>query len=131
MWSSQIPSTRRRYFTDRGFNIHDSASMYCARVQLPPFTRGKKQLSKEEVDVSRQLSRVRIHVERIIGVVRQKYMIFQSTLPVNFIMCSKNQDISVIDKVVTICCAFCNCCKSVVSFEYFLYDIIHNDVVKR
>ena len=43
---------------DRGFNIHDSASMYCARVQLPPFTRGKKQLSKGEVDVSRQLSRV-------------------------------------------------------------------------
>ena len=91
--------------------------MYCARVQLPPFTKGKKQLSKEEVDVSRQLSRVRIHVERVIGGVRQKYTIFQSTLPVNFIMCSKNQDISVIDKVVTICCALCNCCKSVVSFE--------------
>ena len=102
---------------DRGFNIHDSASMYCARVQLPLFTRGKNQLSKEEVDVSRQLSRVRIHVERVIGVVRQKYTILQSTLPVNFIMCSKNQDISVIDKVVTICCALCNCCKSVVSFE--------------
>ena len=65
----------------------------------------------------RALSRVQIHVERVIGVVRQKYTIFQSTLPVNFIMCSKNQDIIVIDKVVTICCALCNCCKSVVSFE--------------
>ena len=83
-------------------------SLYCAKVKPPPFTRGKKQLSKEEVDVSRQLSRVRIHVERVIGVVRQKYTILQSTLPVNFIMCSKKQDISVIDKVVTICCALCN-----------------------
>ena len=41
---------------DRRFNIHDSATMYCAQVKLPPFTRGKKQLSKAQVDVSRQLS---------------------------------------------------------------------------
>ena len=27
---------------DRGFNIHDSASLYCAEVKLPPFTEGKK-----------------------------------------------------------------------------------------
>ena len=27
---------------DRGFNIHDSVSLYCAKVKLPPFTRGKK-----------------------------------------------------------------------------------------
>ena len=76
---------------DRGFNIHDSAGMYCAEVKLPPFTRGKKQLSKKEVDVSRRLSRVRIHVERVIEVVRQKYTILQSTLPINFIMCSENR----------------------------------------
>ncbi len=50
---------------DRGFNIHDSAGLYCAEVKLPPFTRGKKQLSKAEVDIARKLSRVRIHVERV------------------------------------------------------------------
>ena len=102
---------------DRGFNIHDSASMYCAEVKLPPFTKGKKQLSKAQVDLSRQLSRVRIHVERIIGVVRQKYTILHSTLPINSIMCSEAQEDSVIDKVVTVSCALCNCCNSVVSFD--------------
>ena len=91
--------------------------MYCAEVKLPPFTKGKKQLSKKEVDVFRQLSRVRIHVKRVIGVVRQKYTVLQSMLPVNFIMCSETEDISAIDKVVTISCALCNCCKSVVSFD--------------
>lgn len=106
---------------DRGFNIHDGASMYCARVTLPPFTRGKKQLSQQEVDVARQLSRVRIHVERVIGVVWQKYTILQSTLPVNF-MCTDTEDISTIDKVVTICCVLCNCCKSVVS-NTFLHKV--------
>ena len=64
---------------DRGFNIHDSVNMYCGEVKLPPFTKGKKQLSKAQVDYSRQLSQVRIHVERIIGVIRQKYTILQST----------------------------------------------------
>ena len=102
---------------DRGFNIHDSAGMFCAEVQLPSFTKGKKQLSKAQVDMSRQLSQVRIHVERVIGVVRQKYTILQSTLPINFIMCSETEENSVIDKVVTVCCALCNCCDSVVSFD--------------
>ena len=31
---------------NRGFSIHDSAGLYCAEVKLPPFTKGKKQLSK-------------------------------------------------------------------------------------
>ena len=102
---------------DRGFTIQDKAGMFCAEVKIPPFTRGKKQLSKLEVDTTRQLSRVRIHVERVIGMVRQKYTILQSTLPVNMIMCSTDEEVSTIDKIVTICCALCNHCESVVSFN--------------
>ena len=49
---------------DRGFNIHESAGLFCAQVKISPFTKGKNQLSKTEVDNSRQLSRVRIHVGR-------------------------------------------------------------------
>ena len=41
---------------DRGFNIHEAAGLYCAEVKMPPFTRGKSQLSKMDVDTSRQLS---------------------------------------------------------------------------
>ena len=102
---------------DRRFNIHESVGLYCAEIKLPASTRGKKQLSNTAVETSRQLARVRIHVERVIVVVRQKYTILQSTLPINFIMCSKEQNTSAIDKVVKICYALCNCCKSVVSFD--------------
>ena len=56
-----------------------------------------------------------MHVERVIGVLRQKYTILQSTRPINFIM--TEGDTSVIDKVVTVGSALCNCCESVVSFE--------------
>ena len=58
------------------------------------------------MDFARQLSRVRIHVERVIGFLRQKYTLLESTLPNNMIMCPENSDISLIDKIVTVCCVY-------------------------
>ena len=63
---------------DRGFNVHDSAGIYCAEVKFPSFIRGKKQLGKAEVDSSWQLSRVWIHVERAIGAVYERTMILSN-----------------------------------------------------
>ena len=34
---------------DRGLTIQETAGLYCVKVKLPPFTRGKNQLSKVEV----------------------------------------------------------------------------------
>ena len=102
---------------DRGFTIQDSAGMYCTEVRIPPFTKGKKQLSKVEIETARQLSHVRIHVERVIGVIRQKFSILHLTLLVNIIASSDDNDVSFVDKIVTVCCALCNCCDSVVPFD--------------
>lgn len=99
---------------DRGFTVEDSVGLYCAEIKVPPFRRGKKQLSRLEVDKARQLSRVRIHVERVIGVLRQKYTILESTLPINMIMSDDDTKNSMIDKLVVVCCALCNCCDAVV-----------------
>ena len=102
---------------DCGFTIQKIVALRSAEVKLPPFKRGKKQLSKLEVDTSRQLSRVRIHVERVIGFLRQKYTMLESTLPINTIMCDEESEFSVVDKIVTVCCALCNCCESVIPFD--------------
>ena len=51
-------------------------------VEIPAFTRGKKQLSMQEVEYSRRISKVRIHVEGVIGLLKNKYTILQGTLPV-------------------------------------------------
>ena len=98
---------------DRGFNIQESVGYYCAEVKLPAYTRGKKQLSQLEVDTTRQLARVRIHVERVIGLIRNKYTILQSTIPISMINTTDNA--CMLDKVVFICCALCNCNHSVVN----------------
>jgi len=38
-----------------------------------------------EVENTRTLANVRIHVERVIGLVRQKYAILKGTLPVEYV----------------------------------------------
>ena len=53
--------------------------MVMAKVKNPPFTKGKKQ----DVDWSRELSIVRIHMERVIGVLKQKHTILQGILPIS------------------------------------------------
>ena len=101
---------------DRGFTVQESVGFYCAEIKIPPFTKGKKQLSRIEVDTARQLSSVRIHVERVIGLLRNKYTILQSTLPIKMIMCNNGKE-SIVDKIVYICSALCNCYKSVIPFD--------------
>ena len=33
------------------------------------------------------------------------------------IMCIDRYELSVIDKILNVCCALCNCCESVIPFE--------------
>jgi len=103
---------------DRGFTCNDKARMVLAEVKTPPFTKGKKQLEKQEVDWSRELSIVRIHVERIIGVLKQKYTILQGVLPISLITNYANDDNgTTIDKIVKVCSALINMCPPVVPIE--------------
>ena len=83
---------------DRGFDIAESVGFYCAEVKIPAFTKGKKQLSGADVESTR-----RIHVERVIGLVRNKYTILQSILPLDFLI-TKDGDYATIDNCY---CMFC------------------------
>lgn len=98
---------------DRGFTCNEYARMALAEVKIPPFTKGKKQLEKVQVDWSRELSIVRIHVERLIGVLKQKYTILQNVLPIK-LLANKDDEGASIDRLVTVCCALVNLCPSVV-----------------
>ena len=102
---------------DRGFDVQESATLYYAQVKIPAFTCGKKQLSAFEVEDTRQIASVRIHVERVIGLVRRKYKILQSILPTDYLANKDDNGITVIDKIALVCCALCNVCDSVVPFE--------------
>ena len=101
---------------DRGFDIAESVGAMQAKLHIPAFTKGKSQLSPLEVEETRSIANVRIHVERVIGVVRQKYTILQNTLPLQFVS-TKDGDDPPIDRIIRVCCALTNCCDSVVPFD--------------
>ena len=98
---------------DRGFDIADSVGLCQAKLSQPAFTRGKDQLTALEVEETRSIVNVRIHVERVISCVRQKYGILSDTLPIAYISTHKGQKIPTIDQIVRVC----NLCDSVVPFE--------------
>ena len=101
---------------DRGFDIKESVGLMCAEVKIAAFRKGNNQLSALEVESIRKIAHVRIHVERVIGLVRNKFTIMQGTLPIDFLMSEENS-VPVIDKIVSVCSALKNFCDSVVPFN--------------
>jgi len=100
---------------DRGFDISDDLAMVGASLAIPPFTKGKPQLSQQEVEFSRQLSSIRIHVERAIGRMKN-YKILKTTLPIKLIKRDHDTEFATIDKIVFICAALCNLYRSLVTW---------------
>ena len=74
-------------------------------------------MSQMEVNSSRQLSSVRIHVDRVTVVLRQSiYTILEGKIVVKMLITTAIGD-SPTDKIVTVCRALCNSCYSVVEFQ--------------
>ena len=102
---------------DRGFDIADSVGFYQAQLYMPAFTKGKSQLPAKDVEETRKIANVRIHVERVIGLVRRKFTMLQSILPVALVTARKGDNLAPIDKIAIICCALTNLSESIVPFH--------------
>ena len=48
---------------DRGFTIHESVMLKQAQLAIPAFTKGKEQLDPVDVEKTRGIANVHIHVE--------------------------------------------------------------------
>ena len=101
---------------DRGFDVADSVGLFNCTLKIPAFTRGKKQLDPVDVETTRALAAQRIHVERVIGLTRQKYTMLQSTVPITYLQ-SDQFNLTTLDKIVRVSCALTNLSDSVVPFE--------------
>ena len=83
-----------------------------ASLHIPAFTKGLSQLSPVNVEKTRKLANLRIHIEQVIGATRQLFSILSSTLPIQYMKKSSPDDIPVVDKIVRICSALNNMCVS-------------------
>ena len=103
---------------DRGFDVADFVAMLGAFLDIPAFTKGCEQLPPADVEATRKLANVRIHVERIIGVVRQRFQILSATgvLQKDYMTLKTSKGV-ILDSVVRACCAVNNVLEGVVPFD--------------
>ena len=85
-----------------------------ATLEIPAFTKGKKQLAQREVELSQQLSHVRIHVERVIGAMKNKFTILKGPPPTILLKHDNDVGVSHIDKILCVCAALTNLSGSIV-----------------
>ena len=106
---------------DRGFTVNESVGLKQAKLIIPAFTKGRSQLDPVDVEKTRGIASVRIHVERVIGLLRRKYTILEGTLPTDFLRGNPNgppeAQVPIIDCIVRVCSALVNLCPSIVPFD--------------
>ena len=100
---------------DSGFDIKDDAGFYGCEAEIPAFTRGKAQLSALDVEKTREIAHLRIHVELVIGGVRQIYLILNHTVPLEYMIANQDNPVPKIDKIARICCALFKLSEPIVS----------------
>ncbi|CAN7945401.1 unnamed protein product [Ixodes hexagonus] len=66
---------------DRGFTLEPELEAQGVKLNMPAFTKGKAQLSEQEVTATRRIAAVRIHVECAINRMKT-YRIFKQSLPI-------------------------------------------------
>ena len=111
--SSAFHQPGDQLLADRGFTlVADFAAVCGAKLLIPSFTKGKKQLSPKEVETSRMLASVRMHIERVIGLMKNRFSILQGPMPISLVKTLTDEaeggEITSIDKVIKVCAALTN-----------------------
>lgn len=104
---------------DKGFLIEDEVNDKQASLRIPCFVKNGEQLHPTEVEVSRNYSRIRIHVERLINILRRKFNICSDVARMSAI--AKENDLfdkDLYDKVLLVCSALVNICPPGVKTDF-------------
>lgn len=98
---------------DRGFLIEEEIKKKHARLNLPAFKKNGPQLTALDVEDTRKIATVRIHVERVIGILREKYQLLKGDVPMTAIM-RRHNGIMEMDMVVYVAAILVNMCKPII-----------------
>lgn len=84
---------------DRGFSIQDLLAPQQVTLTIPPFMENVSQLKPRDVTKTRQIAEARIHVERVIGRIKN-YRILQGIMPITLA--------DIVSHVFTVCAYLTN-----------------------
>lgn len=104
---------------DKGFLIRDEVNAKNAELRLPCFLNKGNQLHPIELENSRKNSSLRIHVERVINILREKFTICSDIAKISAL--SKRDEIfeaDLYDMIIYLCACFVNMCPSVVTSNF-------------
>lgn len=106
----------------RGFELKESVGVMCAQVKPLPFGKGRQQFDvKSEEETRKCVAHLRTHLEQVVKAsqVQQHFALLEKTVPVSMLLPpggiggTQDEGPSLLDKVVTVCCALLNMCPNV------------------
>lgn len=104
---------------DKGFLVEKEVEEKAATLILPSFIKEGNQLHPTQVEASRYIASIRVHVERVISVLRQKYNICSDIAQMSCV--SKQNDLfnnDLYDKIVFVSSCLVNICPTVVNNDF-------------
>ena len=90
-WESGFISSKYHYpgdqlLADRGLALEEDFAAECSsELFIPAFTKRQKQLTAKDVETTLQIATVRIHMESIIGGIKNRFRILDGSFPITFI----------------------------------------------
>ena len=96
---TELLDSKYDVMADKGFIISELLAKKECNLIIPPFLNCEEQFSEEETEQTKQIARVRIHVERAIRRVKE-YHIFDSPIPMSLS--------GSINQLWTVCCLLTN-----------------------
>ena len=92
------------------YEIAETLGSLGAKLEIPSFTKDQDQMRAEDVEDTRVIANVRIHVEWVIGNLRKKYSIINGTLPIDYLFSKGDgtEKLTTLDKIVHVACALIN-----------------------
>ena len=91
---------------DKGFNVQDLFAAHDVTVNIPSFFKKKNRMSGRQVLSDRKISSKRVHIERIIGMLKT-FKILTSPL--------SSSETRLASHIISVCCMLCNFRKRIVS----------------
>ncbi|XP_065078250.1 uncharacterized protein LOC135701394 [Ochlerotatus camptorhynchus] len=99
---------------DKGFDIADLIESRGATLNIPTFLRKNVQMNPLNIERDRQITSLRVHVERMIGRIKEKYTFLNGTIQVNSLRRSENNG-NTVDLITRLACILLSFNKSIVS----------------
>ncbi len=101
---------------DRGFTVEELFGLLGAKLITPSFMGKQDQLSQLQVETSRNISNVRIHVERVIGHLKKTFLILRGPISVDHMTSCDSETSTLVDQIATVRCCLLNCLPGIIPF---------------